>query len=390
MNYLNNENEEYDIFENWDEIGLNEDLLRGIYSYGFEKPSIIQRNTIPSIIKGKDLIAQAQSGTGKTGAFVIGSLTKIDVNQNNTQVIILSPTRELTNQIFSVVNCISDNIKNIKTYCLVGGSSIEKDINYLKKNKPHIIVACSGRLLDMLNRGFVDTENIKLFVMDETDELLSECFKEQVYNIFQFLSEKVQVLLFSATYSENIKNTINKIVRNPVNINVNVENLTLEGILQFYIAVEDDIKKQVVIKDLFSCISISQTIIYANSIERVNSLYNYLNDEGFPVCYLHSNMNKFMRENIFKEFVKGKYRFLISSNITSRGIDIQQVSFVINFDIPSCNHTYLHRIGRVGRYGRKGIAINLITKRDINKMKEIENYYNCQINELPKNFNNLL
>jgi translation initiation factor 4A len=360
-------------------------LIRGIYSYGFEKPSPIQQKAIKPLIQKNDIIAQAQSGTGKTGCFTISSLYLIDYNKEDTQIIIMAPTRELAEQINKVVLNISQYLSNFSCELLIGGTSIDENIKNLKKN-PKIVIGCPGRIFDMIQRKYLSTDNIKTIIIDEADEMLSSGFKEQVYNIFQKLPSNVQVALFSATLPQEIHNLTNKFMRNPIEILVKSEQLTLEGIDQYYVNLNDDQEKFETLKDIFSNISVSQCIIYCNSIYRVNELYDSMINDNFPVCKIHSNMNKEERQKNYKDFLQGAYRVLISSNITARGIDIQQVSTVINFDIPNCVHIYLHRIGRSGRFGRKGLGINFITKRDIKKMKEIEDFYSTSIKELPENF----
>jgi translation initiation factor 4A len=238
----------------------------------------------------------------------------------------------------------------------------------------------------MIRRRHINANKFKLVILDEADEMLSSGFKDQVYNIFQHLNKDVQIALFSATLPNNIYQITNKFMRNPVKISVKAESLTLEGIKQYYVAVEDDRQKYLTLKDLYQHITLAQCIIYSNSVKRVMDLYEAMKEDGFPVCCIHSNMDKFERDRSFKEFRNGTARVLISSNVTSRGIDIQQVSVVINFDLPRDVHSYLHRIGRSGRWGRKGTGITFITRRDIIKMKEIESYYNTQIEELPGNF----
>jgi len=375
------------IIEGWEELEINENLLRGIFAYGFEKPSPIQKKAIKPILLGKDLIAQAQSGTGKTGTFSVGTLSKINTEENTTQAMILSPTRELATQIATVMEGLGCMMKGLRIQVLVGGTSIDDDASALKNKTPHVIVGCPGRVYDMMRRNHIVSKNIGLIVMDEADEMLSSGFKEQVYNIFQYLSKDVQVCLFSATLPPYIHEITSKFMRDPVKICVKAEALTLEGISQYYVAVEDDMQKYATLKDLFQFISLSQCIIYCNSVKRVQDLYEAMKEDGFPVCCIHRNMDKEPRKQAFNEFIKGKFRVLISSNITARGIDVQQVSVVINFDIPKDTHTYLHRIGRSGRWGRKGTGINFITRRDMAKLKEIEQYYSCQINELPASIN---
>ena len=385
---INNEGDYDTSFEinNFDELDIDKTILRGIYSYGFEKPSPIQSKAIKPLLAGRDTIAQAQSGTGKTGAFSVGVLSKIDLTENSTQALVLSPTKELSIQTAKVLSSLGSMMDGLRVQTLFGGSSVEEYSGFLKKNSPHIICGCPGRVYDMLRRGNISGNKIKIVVLDEADEMLSQGFKEQVYDIFQHFNNNIQVALFSATLSEGIQPIIDKIMRNPVKITMKAEMLTLEGISQFFVAVEDDRQKYLILKDTFSAISLSQCIIYCNSVKRVADLYEAMREDGFPVCCIHSNMEPKDRDSAFTEFKIGSSRVLISSNVTARGIDVQQVSTVINFDIPKDIHTYLHRIGRSGRWGRKGVGINFITRRDIGKIKDIEEYYKCEIREMPSNF----
>lgn len=367
---------------NWDELNLKDDLLRGIYSYGFEKPSPIQKKGILPLLSGKDVIAQAQSGTGKTGAFTVSMLQIVDSSVSEIQGLILAPTRELAVQTHTVISKLGSFLENLKCSLLIGGRSMEQDIAELQ-NKPHIVIGTPGRVHDLIRRRKINTKTIKLLVLDEADEMLSSGFKEQIYNIFQFLGNNVQIALFSATLPTEIQSLTEKFMRDPVKILVKTESVTLEGIKQYYVALESDMDKYETIKDLYESISVSQCIIYCNSIKRVNDLCEALTKDNFPVCCIHSGMDKEERTKAYKEFTNGSSRVLISSNLTARGIDVQQVSTVINFDLPKDIHTYIHRIGRSGRWGRKGMGINFITRRDIRKMKEIEQYYDTQIDELP-------
>jgi len=370
----------------WDELEIHPDILRGIYAYGFENPSPIQCKAILPILQKRDIIAQAQSGTGKTAAFTIGALGRIDLLVQATQVLVLAPTRELTKQIAGVFTNLSNMMKSVHVKTLVGGTSSEEDVRCLRKKTYHVIVGCSGRVYDMLRRNIFTPANIKLVIIDEADEMMATGFKDQLYDIFQYLNNDVQVALFSATMSSDMDHIVNIITKDPVRIIVKKEGLTLEGIHQYYVALEDDKHKYEALKDLYSSMSVSQCIIYCNSVKRVADLHAAMTADGFPVCCIHSNMEKSARDESLADFRNGKYRILVSSNVTARGIDIQQVSIVINFDLAKCVNTYLHRIGRSGRWGRKGIGINFITRRDISKMREIEQHYSTQIEELPINF----
>lgn len=375
------------VFNNWEDLeNINEKILKGIYSYGFEQPSVIQQKAIIPIMKGKDIIAQAQAGTGKTGAFTIGALSRVNVNEKTNQVLILAPTRELTLQIAHVITSIGIQMEGLIVKTLVGGSSIDEDVTAIKANTPHIIVGTPGRVFDMMRRNHIRGRSLKLAILDEADEMLSSGFKDQVYNIFQHFNNNIQVALFSATLPESIISITDKIMRDPVRINVAAEKLTLEGIQQFYIGLDDDKQKYDVIKDLFGSLSVTQTFIYCNSVRRVVDLYEAMKEDGYPVACIHSSMDKVERDNALKEFRKGTTRIMISTNVTARGIDIQQVAVVINFDIPKDVHTYIHRIGRSGRWGRKGTGINFVTRRDHSYLKAIETFYHCHIVEFPANY----
>jgi translation initiation factor 4A len=375
-------NSSYEI-QNWDDLEISPNLLRGIFAYGFEKPSPIQQQAIKPLVLKRDIVAQAQSGTGKTGTFTIGALSNVDVTNNTTQVLVLSPTKELASQTAKVFESIGSMMDGLRVQTIYGGSIIEEISSFSNKNVPHVICGCPGRVYDMMRRDKISSNKIKLVILDEADEMLSTGFKEQVYNIFQYFSSEIQVALFSATLPDGINTIIDKIMRDPVRITVKKEMLTLEGIKQFYIAVDDDRQKYATLKNIFSFLAVSQCIIYCNSIKRVQDLYEAMLEDEFPVCRIHSNMEREERESAFNNFKNGNSRVLISSNVTARGIDIQQVSVVINFDLTKDVHTYLHRIGRSGRWGRKGVGINFITRRDITKLKEIEEHYSTQICEMP-------
>ena len=374
-------------FDKWEDLEtiIREELMRGIYAYGFDSPSVIQRKALLTIFDKKDIIAQAQSGTGKTGVFTIGVLQKVNTETNKTQAMILAPTRELAKQIFDVITSIGSMIKDIRFHLLIGGTSTDEDAHHLKTIMPHVIVGCPGRVYDMMRRNHIVSKDINLLVLDEADEMLSVGFKDQIYNIFQYLNSDVQVGLFSATMPNELQSLTDKFMRNPVRILVKSEMLTLEGIKQYYVALNDDTQKYATLKDIFNIISMSQCIIYCNSIKRVMDLTDAMTNDGFPVCCIHSNMEKSKRDEAYSDFKAGKHRVLISSNVTSRGIDVQQVRTVLNFDLPKCIFNYLHRIGRSGRWGRKGTAINFVTRWDIKTMKDIERHYQTIVEELPSN-----
>ena len=376
--------------DTWESFNLKEDLVRGIYRVGFEKPTPIQGMAITPIVNGVDLIAQAQSGTGKTGSFTIGALQRVDIASRTTQVLILAPTFELVKQISSVVSSLGSAMNGLVVKTLVGGTSVADDSNELRNNCPHVVIGTAGRVYDMIRRGNLKTEHIKLFVLDEADEMLSRGFKEQIYDIFRYFNDNVQVALFSATMPEDMLTLSAKFMRNPVSITLKPEELTLECIQQYYVALQSDANKYDALKDLFAFLAVSQCIIYVGTVKRVEDLYNAMIADDFPVCCIHSAMDKSERDKSLQSFRKGTFRVMISSGVTARGIDIQQVSTVINFDMTRSYETYLHAIGRSGRFGRKGLAINFVTKQDIDFMRRLEKHYNITINELPANVESLI
>lgn len=380
------------MIETWEDEDLNlkDNLLRGIYAYGFEKPSPIQKTAVPTMVhmekeSRRDIIAQAQSGTGKTGAFTVSTLQIVDESIKNTQALILAPTHELANQIFACVNDLGRYLK-LTTQLLVGGTPVEGDKQKLDNDRPHIVVGTPGRTHDMIRRKYLTVNDLKVLVLDEADEMLSTGFKDQMYKIFQFMPNNIQIGLFSATMPAELKALTCKFMRNPSEILVKNDNLTLQGIAQYFISLDDDHQKYMTIKDLFSQLSIAQAIIYCNSTKRVDDLTAAMEEDGFPVKKIHGKMDESERKETHRDFKGGATRVLITSDLFARGIDVQQVSMVINFDVPKSEHTYLHRIGRSGRWGRKGVAINFQTKYDGAKLKHFEEYYDTQIMEMPSNY----
>jgi len=367
----------------FEDLELNDELLRGIYSYGFEKPSKIQYKSIPLIKSGKDLIAQSQSGTGKTGAFSIGILNNIDTKLKKTQYIVLTPTHELAKQIYSVIENLGARM-DITMCKVIGKTNISESIMELKRD-PQIIVATPGRLVDMISKRHIFTDNIKTLVLDEADEMLSGGFMEILYEIIKCMPKKCQICLFSATMPKEILDLTENFMNNPERLLVNRDELTLEGIKQFYINLKQYNWKFDVLYDIYDTINITQSIIYVNSKNILNNLYDRLSRDEYPVSYIHGDMQTVEREKNLNDFKNGITRIMLSTDLLSRGIDIQQLSLVINFDLPRNKETYIHRIGRSGRYGRKGTAINFITDEDTAHMKEIEDFYNTKIEEMPQN-----
>jgi len=373
--------DELELYESFEDMEISEQILRGIFAYGYEKPSYIQQKAIMPFIKGNDIIAQAQSGTGKTATFTISMLNNLKLEENTMQAIILSHTRELALQIQNVIKHIS-KFMEIKINLSVGGTQIRDNIDDLNKI-PQVIIGTPGRVLDMLNKNYINRRTIRMLILDEADELLSRIFVNQIYDIFRSLPNNVQVGLFSATMTADFFKLSSQFMRDPVKILIKNEELTLDGIRQFYIDLEKNEYKYATLCDLYSLISVSQSIIYCNSRRIVEILTRKLMEDDFSVAAIHGDMPQKERNIIMDDFRNGVNRVLISTDLLSRGIDIQQVSIVINYDIPQTVENYIHRIGRSGRFGRKGLAINFVTSYDRNKITELEQYYATEIPALP-------
>jgi len=380
--------EEYPVFESFDDYDLNENLLRGIYSYGFEKPSAIQQRGIKPILDGRDTIGQAQSGTGKTATFVIGVLQRTDYNLKACQGLILAPTRELANQIQKVALALGD-YNNVKCHACIGGTSVRDDIDKLREGQ-HLVVGTPGRVFDMIGKRHLRVDDLITFVLDEADEMLSRGFKDQIYDIFKTMPPNIQVCLFSATMAPEILDLTTKFMRDAVRILVKKDELTLEGIRQFYVAIEKEEWKLDTLCDLYETLTITQAIIYCNTRRKVDFLADQLSKRDFTISTMHAELDQKERDLVMREFRSGSSRVLISTDLLARGIDVQQVSLVINFDLPQQMENYLHRIGRSGRFGRKGVAINFVTNNDVRAMKDIERYYHTQIEEMPMDIADLI
>jgi len=377
-----------EVCENFDDMNLKEELLRGIYAYGFEKPSAIQQRAIVPCIKGFDVIAQAQSGTGKTATFSISILQMVDTSLRECQALILAPTRELAQQIQKVVMALGDYM-GAQCHACIGGTSVREDIRKLETGQ-HIVVGTPGRVFDMISRKVLRTHDIKQFVLDEADEMLSRGFKDQIYDVFRHLNSEIQVILLSATMPAEVLEVTTRFMRNPIRILVKKEELTLEGIRQFYIAVEREEWKLDTLCDLYETLTITQAVIFCNTRRKVDWLTEKMHGRDFTVSAMHGDMDQKERDVIMREFRSGSSRVLITTDLLARGIDVQQVSLVINFDLPTNRENYIHRIGRGGRFGRKGVAINFVTDDDRRNLQDIEKFYNTQIDEMPMNVADLI
>jgi len=369
-----------EVVDNFDNMNLKENLLRGIYAYGFEKPSSIQQRAILPLAQGNDLIAQAQSGTGKTATFTIGALQRIEEDLLEVQTLILAPTRELAKQIQKVVLALGDYLE-IRCHACIGGTRVSDDIDTLR-NGVHVVVGTPGRVLDLLERGNLRTDSMKSFILDEADEMLSMGFKDQIYDIFVTLPQTIQVCLFSATMPQEALEITEKFMQKPIRILVKKDELTLEGIQQFHIAVEREEWKLDTLCDLYDTLNISQAVIFCNTRRKVDWLTDKMKQKDFVVSSTHGDISQQERDIILSEFRTGSSRVLITTDLLARGIEFE-VSLIINYDLPRNLANYVHRIGKSGRFGRKGVAITLVTNDDMKTLPELEEFYHTQVPEMP-------
>ena len=387
------ENQGTEMVSNWDEtvetfddLNLKPDLLRGIYGYGFEKPSAIQQKAILPIIKERDVIAQAQSGTGKTAAFAIGSLQLIDVTKDDIQCLVLSPTRELAQQTAIVYQFLGECLK-VKVTLLIGGTKLGADLDKLREG-PQVLVGSPGRVLDLIRRKQINLSELKTFILDEADEMLSKGFIENIKEIISLIPTTSKILLFSATMPKEIVEVTKKFMKDPAKILVKNEELTLEGIKQYYVYLKKEDKLDVLLQ-IYRGIEIAQAIIYCNSKKTVDFVSNELKKKGHMVSSIHGDLKQFERDQVMRDFRQGATRVLITTDLLARGIDVYQVSLVINYELPREKETYIHRIGRSGRFGRKGNAINFVTPAEKEELDSLQKYYNTTIEALPTDLSEL-
>jgi len=359
---------------------LSEQLFNGVFKYGFKYPSPIQARTIHIINSGCDLIAQSQAGTGKTGAFTIGSLSRIDPTNRYPQILIIANTRALADQILKVVENISYDMK-IRC-CLCSGGTNTHD-NGSEASTSHVLVGTPGRILELIEKDYFDGRRLKTLILDESDELLKDDFRPQIMDIMGYLGRAAQRCIFSATFTKETLKLTESFLNNPYRITVEKEEVSLKNVLQYKINVRYDNNKFAVLDDLFGRLSITQMIVFVNSAKTAIFLRNKLMDNSIEAGLIHGKMNNVERETILKEFRLAKLKVLISTDIMCRGIDIDDLRIVINYDMSHNQETYIHRIGRSGRFGSKGIAINFCTYDDICKIRMIERDYMVSIPDMP-------
>lgn len=370
------------VYESFDEMGLSDEIIRGIYSYGFETPSKIQQVAIVPMSKSNDILAQSQSGTGKTGAFTIGALSVVDSSIKAPQVIVICPTRELSQQTERVARALG-NYMGLKVLSATGGNQLRSDISTLKAGA-QFIVGTPGRIFDLIRRGDLAIEHMKYIILDEADQMLEDLFAEQIRTILDNkFPASTRLALFSATMPTNVLEVAENYLSNPVRILLPPDEVTLDGIKQYFVGLEREEWKLPVLLDLYQQIAVNQALIYVNKRQKAEWLAKQLAAQGFTLEFIHGEMEVADRKKRMEDFRSGQVRVLISTDLLARGIDVQQVSLVVNYELPVQRENYIHRIGRSGRYGKKGVAINLIYGGEMNSLKEIEKHYSTTIHELP-------
>lgn len=382
-------------FDNFDDFLCeyqDGELIKGVYAFGFERPSIIQAKTILPICDGKDIIAQAQSGSGKTGAFGIGVLARIDLKDMHPQAIIIANTRELASQISYVVGKIGGRM-GAKICLCIGGTTSGKDVseNLSDAHESHILIGTPGRLVDLIERDerrrnkVKLLDKLKLLVLDEADILLGEDFAPKIHHIVSRIPRDSQICLFSATYPPEVLELTKEFMNNPVKILVEREKISVDTIKNYYVNIEYEEHKYAVLVELYQKVSVCQAVIFVNSVNRAVELTNTLKKDGHAVGVIHSKLTDIERNEILKNFRLTQTRILVATDLISRGIDVQQVGLVINYDVPSDCEQYIHRVGRSGRFGKLGVAISFVTKHrlDISRMFNIQKKYNIDFCELP-------
>ena len=380
-------------YTSFDDMGLSDGLLRGVYAYGFEKPSPIQQKAIVPMTHGRDVLAQAQSGTGKTGTFLIGGISRINTDENTVQMVVISPTRELADQTMTVAKGIGAYI-GLRVHTATGGPPVSEDLSVIVQSKmgaphvPHVLVVTPGRFYDLLNRKAVSPNTIRVLVLDEADQMLEARFREQVHCILSLgWPVTTQVALLSATMIPELATVAKTLLRDPVEILLEPDDVTLEGIKQWFVGIDREDHKLDTLCDLYDHLSIQQATIFVNTRAKAEWLSEQMRRRGFYLDCIHGEMDVEERKRRMMDFRNGKCRVLISTDLLARGIDVQQVSVVINFELPVQRENYIHRIGRSGRYGKKGASINLLTEREIRAQAEIEKFYVTKVNPLPLDLN---
>lgn len=386
----------------FDDMGLKENLLSGIYAYGFPAPSAVQQLGIVPILQGRDTFVQSryfyETYPGKTSALCIAilQLIKTDV-ATGIQALVLVSNRELAYQFQKVAHQLGADLNDVKVQVCVGGGRVREDLRILREGGVHVVVGTPGRCYDMIDRGALRLDDVKLFCLDEADELLARGYEDQIYDVFKFLPEKVQVCLFSATMTLELFELSKRLMSNPIRILGKrlTEKLSLEGVKQYFIHVENEEWKLDTLCDLLERIAVPQTIVYCNTRRKVDWLTEKMSARNFTVSSIRGDMDQRERDIVMREFRSGFSRFLFTcTNLETwdrcEDYSLQKISHVINYDLPTRPEIYIHRVGHSGSFGRRGVAINFTTASDFRCLQDIEQLYHTYIEEMPMDVADLL
>lgn len=367
--------------KSFEEMGLKDGLMKGMFAYGYKRPSAIQQRFVVPFISNKDVIAQASSGTGKTSCIALCLLQIVDERVRETQALVLSPTRELASQTQQLCVTLGQHL-GVTAHACIGGKSREDDGRRLDAGV-HIVSGTPGRVYDMISRKHLRTDRLKVLVLDEADEMLGKGFNEQIHDIYRLLPA-TQVVLVSATLPADVLEMTRRFMSEPVRILVKRDEITVDTIRQFYVDVEKEEHKYETLKDLYEHLNVAHSVVFCNTRKKVEWLAKKMTYEKFAVSFMHGDMTQAQRDEILKAFRDGSSRVLITTDVWARGIDVEAISLIVNYDLPVNREQYIHRIGRTGRFGKKGYAISLVKKEEFKILKDIEQFYSTIIEELPE------
>ncbi|KAK6194703.1 hypothetical protein SNE40_000286 [Patella caerulea] len=364
---------------------LKPELLRSIVDCGFEHPSKVQHECIPVAILSMDVLCQAKSGMGKTAVFVLATLQQLEPVDGQVSVLVVTHTRELAFQTSRQFERFSKYMNNVKIAVFFGGMSVKKDEDVLKKNCPHIVVGTPGRLRALIRSKALSLKHVKHFILDECDKMLAELdMRRDVQEIFRMTPHEKQVMMFSATLSKDVRPICKRFMQDPMEVYVDDDSkLTVHGLQQHYVKLKDNEKNRKLF-ELLDVLEFNQVIIFVKSVQRCMALAQLLQEQNFPAIAIHRAMTQEERLSRYQQFKDFQKRILVATNLFGRGMDIERVNIVFNYDMPEDSDTYLHRVARAGRFGTKGLAITLISdENDAKILNDVQERFEVNITELP-------
>ncbi|CAH2093376.1 unnamed protein product [Euphydryas editha] len=365
---------------------LKPEILRAIVDCGFEHPSEVQHECIPQAVLGMDILCQAKSGMGKTAVFVLATLQQLEPSENHVYVLVMCHTRELAFQISKEYERFSKYMAGVRVSVFFGGMPIQKDEDVLKTACPHIVVGTPGRILALVNSKKLNLKHLKHFILDECDKMLESLdMRRDVQEIFRNTPHGKQVMMFSATLSKEIRPVCKKFMQDPMEVYVDDEaKLTLHGLQQHYVKLKENEKNKKLF-ELLDVLEFNQVVIFVKSVQRCIALAQLLTDQNFPAIGIHRNMTQDERLSRYQQFKDFQKRILVATNLFGRGMDIERVNIVFNYDMPEDSDTYLHRVARAGRFGTKGLAITMVSdENDAKILNEVQDRFDVNITELPE------